>query len=338
VAGAVTARPVVALAMGDPALPDALFSDRLRTRLAATADVDLAAVVTDFGRSPVDLARVEVLLTGWGCPRIDAAALDRLPVLRLVAHAAGTVKGHVDPVCWERGIAVTTAAAANAVPVAEFTLAQVLLANKGVTAATHAFRRDRVRPLRPDQRVVGNYDRTVGVIGASTIGRLVLDALRGYDLDLVLADPTVTAEQATGWGATLLELDELMAVSDVVTLHAPVLPSTTRMIGATQLARMRDGATFLNTARGVLVDHDALRAELVSGRIHAVLDVTDPEPLEPDDVLWDLPNVVLTPHVAGSQGTELHRMAALAVEEVERLATGRPPRHPVTRADLDRMA
>ena len=331
-----TARPRVALAMRDDGLRDALFSGRLRDRLNAVADCDFAAVVTDFSRSPVDLRSVEVLLTGWGCPRIDAAALDRLPALRLVAHAAGTVKGHVDPVCWERRILVTTAATANAVPVAEFTVAQIILANKAVAAAAHAYRRDRARPAPGP--LVGNYERTVGVIGASTIGRLVIQRLGTYDLDVVVSDPTISLADAAELGARLVPLDELIAVSDVVSLHAPVLPSTVGMIGSAQLARMRDGATFLNTARGVLVDHQALRAELVSGRISAVLDVTDPEPLEPDDVLFELPNVQLTPHVAGSLGTELRRMTALAVEEVERFARGQPPRHAVHREDLERMA
>jgi phosphoglycerate dehydrogenase-like enzyme len=331
-----TARPRVALAMRDEALRDALFSGRLRDRLDAVADCDFAAVVTDFARSPVDLPPVEVLLTGWGCPRIDATALDQMPALRLVAHAAGTVKGHVDPVCWERRIVVTTAATANAVPVAEFTVAQIVLANKGVAAAASAYRRDRARPL--PSPLVGNYERTVGIIGASTIGRLVLERLKSYDLDVVVSDPTIGPAEAVRLGARLVALDELMAVSDVVSLHAPVLPSTIGMIGAAQLARMRDGATFVNTARGVLVDHDALRAELVSGRISAVLDVTDPEPLAPEDVLFELPNVQLTPHVAGSLGTELRRMTALAIEEVERFAAGRPPGHPVSREDLERMA
>ncbi|MET1006197.1 MAG: NAD(P)-dependent oxidoreductase, partial [Propionibacteriaceae bacterium] len=136
----------------------------------------------------------------------------------------------------------------------------------------------------------------------------------------------------------LVELDELMAVSDVVSLHAPVLPSTLGMIGAAQLARMKDGATFVNTARGRLVDHSALRAELTNGRISAVLDVTDPEPLPADDPMFSLPNVQLTPHIAGSMGTELYRMTALALDEIEHFAAEQPPRYPVTRADLDRMA
>ncbi len=330
-------RPRVAVAMKDEALRDSLFSPRLTQRLHQLADVD-DAVVSDFTDTPVDLGAVDVLLTGWGCPRIDAAALARMPRLRLVAHAAGTVKGHVDPVCWDRDITVTTAAAANAVPVAEFTLAQILLAGKAVLAATHRYADRTPGHARDDRPTVGNYERTVGIIGASTIGRLVLERLKTFDLDVVVSDPTITGDEARGLGAELVELDELMAVSDIVSLHAPVLPSTIGMVGAVQLARMRNGATLINTARGRLVDHEALRAELMSGRISALLDVTDPEPLPADDPLFGRPNVQLTPHIAGSMGTELWRMTALAVDEIEHFCHGAAPRYAVSRADLDTMA
>ena len=331
-------RPHVALALSGPELRDALFSPRLRTRLHQLATCDFDAVITDFEKPPVDLSTVDVLLTGWGCPRIDSAALALLPRLELVAHAGGTVKGHVDRVCWDRGITVTTAASANAVPVAEFTLAQIILAGKATQAAQHLYTKRQRKVGREDLPLIGNYDRTVGIIGASTIGRLVLARLQTFDLDVVVSDPTLTADEATQLGTALVSLDELMSVSDVVSLHAPLLPSTINMIGPAQLARMKNGATFINTARGLLVDHTALRTELVSGRINAVLDVTEPEPLQPGDVLYGLPNVQLTPHIAGSMGTELYRMTALALDEIEHLAQDTPFRFAVMRQDLDRMA
>ncbi len=332
-------RPAVVLAMRGAGLRDALFPPDLLDRLTAVADCDPGLVVTDFATAPAEaLAGAEVLLTGWGCPRVDAAVLDRMPRLRLVAHAAGTVKGHLDPVCWERGIAVTTAAAANAVPVVEFALAQILLAGKDLLGAAARYAAGAPRPPHEDVPLVGNYGRVVGIIGASTIGRGVLERLRSFDVALLLADPTATADEAERLGAELVDLDTLMARSDVVSLHAPLLPSTVGMIGAAQLAAMRDGTTFINTARGRIVDHEALRRELRTGRISAMLDVTDPEPLEPGDELFGLPNVLLTPHIAGSMGNELHRMAALALDEIEHLAAGAPFRHPVHREDLARMA
>ncbi|WP_375385753.1 hydroxyacid dehydrogenase [uncultured Microbacterium sp.] len=317
---------------------DALFTPALTARLLDIAECDPALVVTDFETAPRErLAKVEVLLTGWGCPRVDAFALELMPALRLIAHAAGTVKAHVDPVCWERGVQVTTAAAANAIPVVEFALAQIILAGKDVLGATHRYAAGRPRPAESSGQV-GNFGRTVGIIGASTIGRGVLERLEAFDLDRVVADPTITVQEARRLGARLVGLDELMGLADVVSLHAPLLPSTEGMIGAHQLAALKDGATFINTARGRLVDHQALLRELATGRISAILDVSEPEPLEPAHPLFALPNVQLTPHIAGAAGTEVYRMTSLALDEIDHFAAGRSLRYPVRLSDLAQMA
>jgi len=139
-------------------------------------------------------------------------------------------------------------------------------------------------------------------------------------------------------GTELVGLDELCARSTVVSVHAPELPATYRMIGARQLAAMPDGATLINTARGSLVDEEALLSHLRTGRLNAVLDVTDPEPLPETSVLHTLQNVSLTPHIAGSLNTETHRLTDRAIDELERLARGRPPLSPVRRTDLERSA
>jgi phosphoglycerate dehydrogenase-like enzyme len=170
------------------------------------------------------------------------------------------------------------------------------------------------------------------------VGRAVVGLLRPYRCTVVVADPFLADAEAAALGAARVELDELLATSDVVSLHAPALPATAHMIGAEQLARMMDGATLINTARGTLVDHDALVAELRTGRLSAVLDVTDPEPLPPHHPLLQLPTCVVTPHLAGSQGTELSRQAELVVEEIRRFAAGEPPLHPVVATDMGRVA
>jgi len=130
----------------------------------------------------------------------------------------------------------------------------------------------------------------------------------------------------------------LVATSDVVSLHAPALLETHHMIDARRLALMPHGATLINTARGWLVDADALEKELVAGRIFAVIDTTEPEVLPEASPLYDLPNVFLTPHVAGAMGTETQRMAELAVDEIERYARGEPFHYAIRREDLPRIA
>lgn len=335
------ARPRVAFAMRSDELAATIFSPEANARLARVADVLGDRVLTEFesDRSRRILAEVDGLITGWGCAPIDAAVLDAAPHLRLIAHSAGTVKGHIGREAWTRGIQVTTAAQANGVPVAEYTLAFILLSAKRAFSSAVDFARLhdlRAKELMPPD--VGNLGSTVGIIGASRIGRLVLELLRPFHHRVLLASPDLFPEDARRLGATLVSLDRLMAESDVVSLHAPVLPSTIGMIGRDQFAVMRPGATFINTARGVLVDHDALREATASGRISAVLDVTDPEPLPADDVLYTLANVILTPHIAGSMGNELPLMGDFAVTEIERFAAGAPLVYPVTVEDLERIA
>jgi phosphoglycerate dehydrogenase-like enzyme len=334
-------KPRVAFAMKSNELAASIFSGEAHARLARVADVIADDVLTEFesDRARAVLAEAEVLITGWGCPAIDASVLDAAPNLRLLAHSAGTVKGHIDREAWRRGIAVTTAAQANGVPVAEYTLAFILLSAKAVFASAQHF--SRLQDMSAKQLLpptIGNLGSTVGIIGASRVGRRVLELLRPFSHRILLTSPELTEDDARELGATLVPLDRLMAESDVVSLHAPVLPSTIGMIGREQLALMKDGATFINTARGLLVDHDALRDEAVRGRINAVLDVTHPEPLPAGDPLYSLPNVILTPHVAGSMGNELPLMGDFTITEVERFAAGEPLVYPVTLDDLDRMA
>lgn len=333
-------RLAVVLAMRED-LPRKLFGQEAREHLTNVADVDLTLCLDDF-TSPAArsaLATAEVLLTSWSCPRISPDVLDAASRLRAVVHAAGSVKGHVDRECWQRGIAVSSAAEANAVPVAEFTLAAVLLAGKRAQLTAHLYRERRGR-LDPSTYLAdaGNYRRTVGVIGASRIGRRVIALLRSFDIHVVLYDPFIDQVQAEALGTRLASLDELVASSDVVTLHAPALSTTRHLIDRNRLSLMRDGATLVNTARGSLVDTPALEAELLTGRLNAVLDVTDPEPLAPDSPLFTLPNVVLTPHIAGSVGVELFRLGDWAVAEVERFATGRPFLGGVQESELESMA
>lgn len=291
-------------------------------------------------RAEMVLARADVLLAHWGCVPVDADLLARAPHLRMVAYAAGTVKDSIAPEVFERDILVTSGAAANAVPVAEFTLAAILFAGKDVFGARERLRSqaDASFPWTRPRRPVGNLGKRVGIVGASHVGRMVIELLRPFRLEVLLADPYVDERTAAGIGVRLVELDELLDSSDTVSIHAPALPETRRMIGAAQLARMADGTTLINTARGSLLDHDALCIELRSGRLNAVLDVTDPEPLPPDHELLRLPNAVVTPHLAGSQGTELNRMAELVLEELRRFAAGEAPLHPVTGPDLGRIA
>ncbi|MGH7785814.1 MAG: hydroxyacid dehydrogenase, partial [Candidatus Binatia bacterium] len=256
-------RPVVVLAMV-PYFTAELFGEVQWRDLRAVAEVPDAEPLTAFGeaRAARLLADADVLLTGWGCPPIDAAALGLAPRLRAVVHAAGTVKGHVTDACWARGLLVSSAAAANALPVAEYTLAAILFANKRVFRLQQRYRAVRGRRWWPQEAPgLGNYRKVVGIVGASHVGRRVLELLRPFDFEVLLADPFVDSAAAAALGARAVELDALLAAADVVSLHAPALPETHHLLDRRRLALMRDGATLINTARGALVDGAALAAE-----------------------------------------------------------------------------
>ncbi len=282
-----------------------------------------------------------VLLTGWGAPMLTDALLDTLPGLQVVVHAAGSVKRLVTPAVWERGIAVSSAAAANAGPVADYAFAAIVFAGKKAlgAGATYAAQGGAGWPDFGERE--GGDTRTVGVVGASRIGRLVIERLRnagdaGYRI--LLHDPYVTSAEAEMLGAESVDLDTLCGNSTIITLHAPELPETRHLLNASRLARIPNGGTVINTARGSLIDTEALVRECAAGRLDAFLDVTDPEPLDHGHPLFALPNVLVTPHIAGAQGSEVRRLGTWAVAEVGRWVRGLPLRGRVRREELYRLA
>ncbi|WP_323742268.1 hydroxyacid dehydrogenase [Microbacterium sp. UFMG61] len=316
-----------------PEVFDLLFDDARLRRLRALAPSTRLAI--DEG----DLSDTEILVTSWGAPRLDAELLDRMPRLRAVVHAAGSVQQLVSDELWERGITVTSAADANAVPVAEYTFATIILAFKRAfvhmrSPSTVLEWRDLVGSTR-----YGSVGRTVGIVGFSRIGRRVVRMLGQLDgIRILVADPFVSAGAVADAGAELLPLDDMLGQVDVLSLHAPALPETRHMIGAAELAALHDGATVINTARGWILDHDALLAECASGRLDAVLDVTEPDPLPTESPLRTLPNVALTPHIAGSMGNEARRLADSALDDVEALLRGGVPSQVITRLDMELSA
>ncbi|WP_192582927.1 hydroxyacid dehydrogenase [Streptomyces albicerus] len=324
----------------DPVHLPLLFPPPLMTRLQQVAEIDTTLVVQDFTEpgAAAALARAEVLITGWGCPHLDANVLTAAPRLRAVLHAAGSVRSLVGEALWAGGLTVSSAVTGNALPVAEYTLAMILLAGKDAFAHREHFRDTHAYPSTADTAGTGNLGRRVGVIGASRVGRRLMELLRPFDLTVALYDPYVDPGEAASLGAELLSLEDLLSSSDIVSLHAPDIPETHRMLDRDKLALIKDGGVLINTSRGALVDPVALSDELIRGRLSAVLDVTEPEPLPAGSPLYTLPNVFLTPHIAGSLGNELERLGRIVVDELERLAAGLPPAHEVHHADLARVA
>lgn len=341
----VRSKPKLLIAMRRE-LPDGFFGPTQWERLHAVTDVIAGFPYIDFDTpsGAKALAEADIILAAWGTPSLTRERLNRAPKLRMVAYAASSVRTVTPPDFWETSdILVTTAASAMAVPVAEFTFAAIIMCGKNVFRLRDEHRTERGTGGFGSRRGLnlphmGNHGRRVGIVGASRIGRLVMDMLSKSKFEIAVYDPFLTAQAAAALGATKMELHDLLAWSDVVSLHAPILPETRHMIGTRELALMADHAVFINTARGWLVDHDALLAEALSGRLRILIDTPEPEPLPVDSPFYDLPNVVLTPHIAGALGNELRSLSDLAITEIERFVAELDPLHPVRKRDLELMA
>lgn len=275
------------------------------------------------------LKRADVLFSGWGGPRLDQRFLNAAPQLKAVFYGSGSLASIVTEAAWNRGVLVTTAIHANAVPVAEYALATILFSLKHGWRLSYETRHGRGFPDR--NAVPGCYGTTVGLISFGAVARKLLELLRPFDLQILVYDPFLTVSDAAALGVESVTLDELFARSTVVSLHTPHLPETVGMITGRHLASIVTGGAFINTARAQVVRQDEL-IEVARRRpdLQFVLDVTSPEPPEPTSPLYTLPNVLLTPHMAGSVGNECRRMGRYMVEELERYVAGRPLKWLVT--------
>jgi phosphoglycerate dehydrogenase-like enzyme len=267
--------------------------------------------------NPFILSEAEVIFSGWGAPLMDKTFIDNAPGLKAVFYAAGSVKNMVTPEFWAKGIRLTSAYAANAVPVSEYTLAQILISLK---KGWYFMNRAKVTKTYPERiPVPGAYKRTVGLISLGMIARKVIDLLNPFDLEIMAYDPFTTSEEAEKMGVKLVSLETLFKEADVVSLHTPRLKETEKMITGKLFSLMKKEATFINTARGVIVNEEEMITVLSERKdITALLDVTYPEPPIEGSPLFHMENVFLTPHIAGSLNDECARMGYYMVEELKR--------------------
>lgn len=294
---------------------------------------------TTFADHADALKDIEVIFSTWGMPDLDADAIARMPNLKAVFYAAGTVQGFARPFL-DAGVQIFSAWAANAIPVAEFCVAQIILAFK------HVFRnvqdcKDKDVRLNWKVRPVGKgmFGETVAFLGYGQVCRKTIELLAPYRITKLVVDPYLSDADAKAAGLEKVTLEEAFARAYVVSNHIANLPTTKGMIEGRHFESMRTDATFLNTGRGAQVK-EAEMCEVLARRpdLTAILDVTDPEPPVAESPLYDLPNVVMTSHIAGSSGDEVVRMADYMLEEFGCWSRGEPLHYEVTLPMLETMA
>ncbi len=292
----------------------------------------------NFDRHAPQLAGLEVVFSTWGMPTLSAVQLQKLPHLKAVFYAAGSVQGFARPLL-ERQVQVFSAWSANAVPVAEFSLAQILLSCKRYFLNTRACADPQRRHAGPLPVGKGGYGERVALIGAGMIGRTLIHLLKPFNLEVVVVDPYLSDEVARDLGVEKVTLEEAFRTAYVISNHLPNLPATVGLLNGSLFRLMREGATFINTGRGAQVVESEL-LEILRQRpdLTALLDVTLPEPPDKESEFYTLGNVFLSSHIAGSGGDEVRRMADYMIEEFQRWQAGLPLRYAVTLEMLETMA
>lgn len=285
------------------------------------------------------LKDVEVIFSGWGGPMFTEEVLDAAPNLEIVFYGAGTIKKIVTDTFWRRNIRITTANSANAVPVAEFTLAATIFGLKNTLTMSTQIERNREYPAPGKREITGGFRSKIGLISLGAIARQVLDLFKNFDYDVLVYDPFIEQDEADKLNVSLVDLETIFKQSDVVSLHTPLLEDTKGMIRKEHFLSMKKNATFINTARGAVVNELEM-IEVLQERtdINAYLDVVYPEPPSKDSPLYSMKNVLLTPHIAGSEGNEVARMGNLMVEEFQKYLANQKLAYEVSKKDYERMA
>jgi phosphoglycerate dehydrogenase-like enzyme len=339
-------RPTVALAASQKMLDGILASPNLE-RIRALGDVRAAAFEQGWGyveapqpdpeadRRLIEHAQgATALILSMGAPRVTGEIMDALPDLRFIGELEGDrFANRIDvEAAWQRGIRTVDTTNGSSYGVAEWALTLMLIGLRNAGEQFLEFR-DRgpwfhsvdweSRRFKPDELT----GRTVGMIGCGIIGRRLLELLEPFGCEILVHDPYVPRELADIYDVTFTSLEHVLSDTDVVVCLAPITPATHKMLGAAQLAMIRDSGVFVNVSRGQIVDSDALIAELRSERIVACLDVFDPEPIPDDSPIRELRNVFVTPHTAAATKSTRGRNIAIMADELERFLAGHETRY-----------
>ncbi|MDF1515846.1 MAG: hydroxyacid dehydrogenase [Anaerolineae bacterium] len=317
-----------------------ILSPRARAVLEGLGEVTWNPMDRDYTADELAalLPGADAVVTSWGSPNFTPELLDVADQLKIVGHAAGSVKNRMPEEGYKRGIVVLSAAAVIADSVAEYTLWAMLSMQRDLYSYDQLMKQEKGWKRADTGFAQELYYKKVGIVSASMVGRRVIKLLAPFKCDVLLFDPYVTASECMALGVKKVSLEVMFSTCDIVSLHAPVTPETKELITRAHFDALHDGALFINTARAWVVDSPAMMDTLRTKRIRAVLDVFDKEPLEPDSELRTMDNVFITPHVSGHTTESRSRLVEEIARDMERFFAGKQLQYAVSWDRLRIMA
>ncbi|NMA85591.1 MAG: hydroxyacid dehydrogenase [Epulopiscium sp.] len=279
----------------------------------------------------------DACIFGWGCPPFKTEVLKKCPKLKLLTVLGGGMKSYIESNMFdETSILLSNQANQMAKSVAEAVIAYALAALRDIPHYDRSMKNHNL--WRVDKYYnEGLFYRTIGMVGLGQVGRYVIEFLKPFDVNFLIYDPYVDPASLPYENIQIVSLDEAIEQSDIVSIHAGYTPETHHMMNAEKLQKIRDGALLINTARGGIIDEQALILELQKQRFKAVLDVYEKEPLPIDSGLRELSNVILVPHMAGPTIDMRQYMTLGALYDIEQVLQGKLPAHVVTKEQIQIM-
>jgi len=323
----------------NPALIERVYAEKQRAALALRVELYPEILTGVHHAQACALAEAEVIFSTWGMPALNEEQIEKhLPTLNAVFYGAGSVQNFARPfLC--RGARVFSAWHANAVPVIQYAVAQILLATKGYFRVQPVTRKSRKDAHALFANYPGNYDARIGLLGCGAIGSKVAEMLIAQGMEVLVFDPFLEDERAGALGVRKASLDEIFATCIVVSNHLADLPGTVGIIKREHLLSMQPYSTFINTGRGPqLCEDDLYDMLLLNPTRTALLDVMTDEGNSDTNRLNKLANCLITPHIAGASGLEVRRMGDYMIEAYDQYVAGKVSHHEVTMEMLETMA
>ncbi len=317
----------ILVSVGDGQVKDSFFTPYAIQKLEAMGTV----IYNQTGRQSFtkqelieNIRGVEVLFSGWGTPAVDNDVLRHADCLKIHAHTGGSVASYVSKEEYDRGVIVLSGNDIFAKSVAEGCLCYTLMSLRRNDEFLTSMRNGGWRLENGWNH--GLIGKKIGIVGFGAISRYYMQLLSWFEPELYIASRYITEEEASSFGARRASLDKIFSECDVISLHAAWNKDTEGMIGEALLKKIKPGALFVNTARGQLVEKEALYRELATGRFRAVIDVYHDEPLPKEDELRKMPGVMLFPHTAGPTFDMREQVTLRLIQDVENIYAGKPYR------------